>query len=258
MVQLDANGQQRARRKAHAKGGSATIQGRAAQIESRLNHGIRSRSPVLLHLESPQEWQQHLEGIRRSFDPGDEFEECLVHLIAYQLWCWIGRLLPYECTLTIARITTPENEFSGPSANDIQEVLTNSSEEARATLCARQKALVRFEALKNRDDASLFTKAEVEELIGWFVDRINSGLEDEDGQPEEADPDEQSDPEDEGPDIEIENRPWTVSEVQDELEILCDAADLDWREEFESVLYHQRYKSVSGGSVRRPTAKRRY
>jgi hypothetical protein len=38
------------------------------------------------------------------------------------------------------------------------------------------------------------------------------------------------------------NRPWTVSEVQDELEILCDAADLDWREEFESVLYHQRYK----------------
>jgi hypothetical protein len=31
-----------------------------------------------------------------------EVEECLVHLIAYQFWRWIGRLIPHERDLTLA------------------------------------------------------------------------------------------------------------------------------------------------------------
>jgi hypothetical protein len=68
------------------KRGQSTAEGRQRQIVSRLNHGIRSRSPVLLPIESEVEWREHLEGFRRTYSPVGEVEECLVHLIAYQLW----------------------------------------------------------------------------------------------------------------------------------------------------------------------------
>ena len=86
------------------KRGPSTAQGRQNQIASRLAHGIRSRSPVLLQVESEAEWQQHLEGIRQSYAPVGEVEECLVHLIAYQFWRMIARLLPYERDLSLTRI----------------------------------------------------------------------------------------------------------------------------------------------------------
>jgi hypothetical protein len=48
------------------KRGQSTAEGRQRQIVSRLNHGIRSTSPVLLQVESEAERQQHLGAIRAS------------------------------------------------------------------------------------------------------------------------------------------------------------------------------------------------
>jgi hypothetical protein len=86
--------------KGRRKRGQSTAEGRQRQIISRLTNGIRSRSPVLLPVESEAEWQQHLEGFQQSYAPVGEVEEDLVFLISYQFWRWIGRLIPYERDLT--------------------------------------------------------------------------------------------------------------------------------------------------------------
>jgi hypothetical protein len=116
------------------KRGPSTAQGRENQISSRLAHGIRSRSPVLLPVESEAEWQQHLEGFRQSYAPVGEVEECLVHLIAYQFWRWIGRLIPYERDLSTVRMTTPPDSLIGDgcSSADIQKVLETQAAELSA------------------------------------------------------------------------------------------------------------------------------
>jgi hypothetical protein len=241
MVQKAAQHNGRRRR------GQSTAQGRQNQIASRLNHGIRSRSPVLLHVESSAEWKEHLEGFRQSYAPVGEVEECLVHLIAYQFWRWIGRLIPYERDLTFAKMVRPKDELGldGVSAEVIQEVLTKSEEELRAPLSASQARLVRYEALENETSELVFTKAEVQELFGWLVDRIEEGTdsetEDEDDQ-DEADPDEGDEASDEAPDFNVEDRPWSVADVQSQLGILCDAVGRSWREELEWFLYSRKEK----------------
>jgi hypothetical protein len=67
----------------------------------------------------------NLEGIRQSYAPVGEVEECLVHLIAYQFWRWIARLLPYERDLSFNKMTTPGDDLLGEgcSSADIQKVL---------------------------------------------------------------------------------------------------------------------------------------
>jgi hypothetical protein len=131
------------------KSGQSTAEGRQRQIVSRLNHGTRSRSPVLLQVESEAEWQQHLEGIRQSYAPVGEAEECLVHLIAYQFWRWIGRLIPYERDLSFARMTTPPDSLIGDgcSSADIQKVLSTPAAELTAQENAAWAQLARYEAL---------------------------------------------------------------------------------------------------------------
>ena len=142
MVQKIA--QSNSRRK--GKGGPATVQGRQHQVHSRLTHGVRSRSPVLLQIESEAEWQQHLEGFRQTYLPVGEVEECLVHLIAYQFWRWIGRLIPYERDLALARMTAPQEEesFLGEpfSSADIRKVLSTPTAELAAQENAARAQLV--------------------------------------------------------------------------------------------------------------------
>jgi hypothetical protein len=106
-----------------------------------------------------------------------EVEECLVHLIAYKFWCWIGRLIPYERDLTFAKVTTPSDSLIGDgcSSEDIQKVLNTPN----ADLEAQQKAAVaqqaRYEALGNGEGSELvFSAPEVEELVGWFLKRIQT------------------------------------------------------------------------------------
>jgi len=227
------------------KRGQSTVEGRQHQIESRLNHGIRSRSPVLLHVESSAEWQEHLEGFRQSYAPVGEAEECLVHLIAYQFWRWIGRLIPYERDFTFAKMVRPKDELGldGVSADLIQEVLTKSEQELRAPLREGITELARYEALENGSSELVFTKPEVEKLFGWLVDRIENQIQDEDEDKEDVENDDcGDDPDDQTPDFTIEDRPWSVADIQAEIKILCDAVNRDWREELEWVLLFRKQK----------------
>jgi hypothetical protein len=80
--------------------------GRRSQIQSKLGHGIRGISPVLLGVERQSDWELHYEGICRALNPGNEFEADLVFLIAWQLWRW-GRLIRHETALTTEKIHEP-------------------------------------------------------------------------------------------------------------------------------------------------------
>ena len=130
-------------------GGACSPEGRARQIQHKLGHGIRSRSPILLSIENEAEWLEHLEGLRRSYAPLGEAEECLVHLIAYTLWRWITRLLPYECELTLARMTTPPESLIGDgcSSADIAKVLQTPAAELVCQENAAWAQVARYEAL---------------------------------------------------------------------------------------------------------------
>jgi len=102
---------------------------------------------------------------------------------------------------------------------------------------AALEQLARYEALGNGDDSALvFGDSEVEELVGWFQERIyvESDLEDVEG--DEPDDD---DPGDEAPIFDGENRSWSVAEVQEQLRILCEAAGADWQEKLSWVVYER-------------------
>jgi hypothetical protein len=232
------------------KRGQSTAEGRQRQIVSRLNHGIRSRSPVLLPVESEAEWQQHLEGFRQSYVPVGEVEEALVHLIAYQFWRWIGRLIPYERDLTLARMTTPEESLIGDgcSSADIQKVLETPAVELIAQEKAARAQLARYEALGNGQSNSLvFSAPEVEELVSLFHRRLTDGEVDEDDEGEkdsgqDYDENEAADPDEQANVFDGENRTWTGTEVQEQLRILCEAAGEDWRAKLYYVLYDYRHE----------------
>jgi hypothetical protein len=229
--------QQNGRRRS-PKHGQVTPKGRQNQIASRLAHGIRSRSPVLLPVESEAEWQQHLEGFQQSYAPVGEVEECLVHLIAYQFWRWIARLIPYERDLSVTRMTTPEESLIGDgcSSADIQKVLSTPAAELIAQENAARAQLARYEALGNGQSESLmFSAPEVEELVGLFHRRLTNGEVDDDDN-EGADLDEGV------PIFDGEKRNWSAAEVQKQLQILCEAAGEDWRAKLYYVLYDYRHE----------------
>jgi hypothetical protein len=232
--------QKSAQNNGRRKRGQRTPQGQQTQIAARLTHGIRSRSPVLLQVESEAEWQQHLEGIRQSYAPVGEVEECLVHLIAYQFWRWIARLLPYERDLSFNKMTTPGDDLLGEgcSSSDIQKVLNTPARELDAQQRTAREQLARYEALGNGEDSALvFSASEVEELVGWFHKQIcDDGEVDED----EGDDSDDDDPGDEAPIFNGENRSWSGPEVQEQLRILCEAAGEDWRGKLYHVLYDYR------------------
>jgi hypothetical protein len=219
------------------KRGQSTAEGRQRQIVSRLNHGIRSRSPVLLQLESEAEWQQHLEGFRQAYAPVGEVEEFLVYLICYQFWRWVNRLLPYERDLTLARMTTPKESFgNGFSSADIRKVLETPTAELTAQQNAAWAQLARYEALGNgHSDSLVFSAPEVEELVGLFHRHLTNGEADDDDQ-------EDSSEEYEAPIFDGENRTWSAAEVQEQLRILCEAAGEDWQAKLPWVLYDYQHK----------------
>jgi hypothetical protein len=230
------------------KGGPATAQGRQNQIASRLNHGIRSRAPVLSKVESPQEWQQHLEGYRAYYAPVGEVEENLVYLIGYQDWKLIVRLIPYECDRTFKSMTNPD-EFSVDSASPevVREILNGGEERLRAQLSTDFAMLARYSSLLNgTDDLLVFSKSEVEEILSWIAEQIQEHIEnDEDHEDDDAEGDDLEQPLecDEGTDtddlvrdITVEDRPWTLAEIQQQLASMGEAANLSWREELSNLL----------------------
>src|SRR5207244_10790486 len=85
------------------KHGDVTPEGRRSIIRHKLSHGIRGISPVLLGVEKEQDWLDHYAGVRQSLKPGDEFEEDLCYLIAWQLWR-MGRLIRHETEVIAQKI----------------------------------------------------------------------------------------------------------------------------------------------------------
>jgi hypothetical protein len=225
MVQKAANGQGKG-------GGSKTVRGRLRQIKSRLNHGIRSRTPILIGLESEDAWRLHWDGYRQYYRPVGKPEEDIVELMAYQMWAWRERLLPYEVALTDARIRAPETILEHISAETIKAVLTTPLEQLRAPWNAELRRVAVYEPLNNgANPRARYTKTQVEELFGWVLEHIRYTQVDNEDELAGNQWDEL---------LKVENGDWSALEIQEQLQALGQALQLDWREELDEVLSDRR------------------
>ena len=67
-------------------GGPKTDAGKANVARNPVRHGIRSPNPVIPGMETGQEWQAHLDGVRESTGPQGHLESELAERIALYLW----------------------------------------------------------------------------------------------------------------------------------------------------------------------------
>jgi hypothetical protein len=211
------------------KRGPATPQGRQNLIASRLAHGVRSRNPVLLQLENEAEWNAHLEGYRLTYNPQGLVEENLVLMVAYQDWKLLHRLIPYENDKTYETLIHPE-EFctNGVCSEDVQQLLDNGEEALRDAIGEEQTRLERYRVLLNGADGQVFSKAETQEILTWIAEQIQEHLHsDEDDEEALADAEEE---------IDVEDRDWTASEIQQQLAILGEVAKVSWQKELAQLL----------------------
>ena len=130
------------------KNGQHTPEGQRSQIKHKLSHGIRGISPVLLSVEKEQDWLEHYAGVRESLGPGNEFEEDLCYLIAWQLWRF-GRLIRHETELTSEKIARPDLAYHNGhlSREAIQSVLTQPKAKLEKEHAAALELLTRYGAI---------------------------------------------------------------------------------------------------------------
>jgi len=234
------NGQKRGR-------GKHTLEGRKSQIQHKLDHGIRGISPVLLGVEHQSDWESHYEGVCRALSPANEFEADLVYLIAWQLWRF-SRLIRHETALTTEKIhKPPESIFDlGNNPTVTKEAILDaiarlecqrqngnlrdrtSPEKLKANL--KNSLLSRCRAIESAAPDVMFDPSEVWEILGLVLEQVRSSAEEEmneDADYREADDDEGS----QGEELAIEERPWSAGEIAEQIQVLSDAAGLDWREE---------------------------
>ena len=219
-------------------GGPATVEGRQRQVTSRLSHGIQYQSPVLPGVESEQAWEAHLAGIRESLAPVGEFEETLVHKIAFQLWR-VDRLIRHETGLVHSKIINPEHAW-GDEADKatVREVLTKSEQQLESELEAAWALVLRYETLCSKASEVIFTPDEVRDVLETILEHIEDNLEYDDADDEDSGEDEsdeaeadeagESDQEDE---LDIEKRPWQAAEVAEQIKLFSEKAGVDWRAE---------------------------
>jgi hypothetical protein len=235
MVQLLGNTDGKARRKVNAKGGPASVKGRQNQVASRTVHGLRSRAPILVGLESAQEWFACLEGYRAYYKPVGVPEEDLVEIIAYQAWVIIQRLIPHECQVTLNCLQKPNQIIDPIDPEVIKEVMRHSAPTLSVPLKAELARLDRYEALGNGvDPQTPYAKAEVEELLGWLIERVRERTEE-----QNADQEGESDETVWEQLLDVDDGPWTAQGLQEHMQELCQEFGIDWREELGWVLYHQ-------------------
>jgi hypothetical protein len=231
--------QQNARRK--RKSGEMTAEGRRSQIQYKLDHGIRGISPVLLDVERQSDWESHYEGVCRALNPGNEFEADLVYLIAWQLWRF-GRLIRHETALTNEKIhKPPESIFDvGNNPTVTKEAILdaiarfecerhNGTSPQKSKSDAKNSLLSRCRAIERGAPDVMFDPSEVREILGLVLEQVRSSAEEEinkDADYREADTDEESEEE-----LDIEERSWSAGEIAEQIQILSDAAKVDWREE---------------------------
>src|SRR5664279_329105 len=71
--------------KSKRSGGPRTARGKEISAKNSTRHGILSTSPVI-NLESEEDWEAHLEGMRASLKPVGHHEELLVRRAAFSMW----------------------------------------------------------------------------------------------------------------------------------------------------------------------------
>jgi hypothetical protein len=217
------------------KNGQITPKGRAHQIDSRLGHGIRSRSPILLHVESEVEWQAHLAGYRATYQPVGLVEENLTLMVAYQDWKLLRRLIPYENDRTYEAMINPDGfRMDDASGEVIREILFSGDGAMREAIKVEQSKLERYRVLLNGADEQNFSKIETEEILTWVAEQIQERVAAEDVGSSSGGVDEGDDEDDEG--ITVENRDWTATEIRQQLAILGEAANVSWQKELAYLL----------------------
>jgi hypothetical protein len=235
--------------------GENTPEGRRSQIKHKLGHGIRGISPVLLKVEREQAWREHYEGVYRSVNPGSEFEADLAYLLAWQLWRF-GRLIRHETALTNEKIhKPPESIFDvGNNPTVTKEAILaaiarfecerqNGTSPKKSKADSKNSLLSRCRAIESRAPNVMFDPSEVREILGLVLEQVRSSAEEEmneDADYGEADTDEEN--EDEG--LDIEERSWSAGEIAEQIQILSNAANLDWREELALVIQSLEHAEV--------------
>src|ERR1700681_4692113 len=68
--------------------------GKTVSSRNAETHGLLSSTPVL-DIESPAEWQEHLQGVLKSLAPEGYLETTIAHRIASLLWR-MARVVRYE------------------------------------------------------------------------------------------------------------------------------------------------------------------
>lgn len=75
-----------ARRNGARSNGPNTDAGRARSALNAIHHGLRAESPILVGLETADEWEKHVAAVFGSFQPTTYLETLLVERIAAQSW----------------------------------------------------------------------------------------------------------------------------------------------------------------------------
>jgi hypothetical protein len=92
------------------KGGPKTPEGKAVSRHNAVKHGIRSKAPVLPHLENTEEWQGHLQSTLESLAPVGHLECLLAERVAWQLWR-LHRVTRYESEMLATQQENLEKEL---------------------------------------------------------------------------------------------------------------------------------------------------
>jgi hypothetical protein len=77
--------------------------GRAVNRLNALKHAMTSKVPIIPGLETEEDWDRHLEGVRSSLAPEGYLEEFLTRRIAFLLWRF-DRITNYEISSTMGHI----------------------------------------------------------------------------------------------------------------------------------------------------------
>ena len=91
---------------------------------------------------------------------------------------------------------------------------------------SKNSLLPRCRAIESAASDVMFDPSEVREILGLVLEQVRLSAEEQinDG---EADNDDESEDEE----LDIEERPWSAGEIAEQIQILSEAAGVDWREE---------------------------
>jgi hypothetical protein len=185
-------------------------------------------------------------------NPGNEFEADLVYLLAWQLWRF-GRLIRHETALTTEKIHEPPESMFGRSTVTREAILDaiarlESENRNRNSLNgegSRSSLISRCRAIESRAADTMFDPSEVREILSLVLERVRYHKSSETSKADGADDADDvanycDGYEEDGPskpeELTIEEHPWRAGELTEQIQILSDAAGVDWREELFEVI----------------------